>query len=102
MRTLCRAAFSLQDIPEGGDGITAISRSDRDQYLKQLVRDALWSDPADHDGLQASVRGTRFICCACGVSYYLCSMKVASVEFRYMFLYSLFCTLLCVTFAFMH
>lgn len=34
-----------------------IPRDKNAEFLKQLVRDALWSDPADHEGLLDSVRG---------------------------------------------
>ena len=52
-----RAAFSLQDIPEGGDGSNPIPRHRKQDFLKQCVRDALWSDPSDQLGLSNSVRG---------------------------------------------
>ena len=35
----------------------------REEYLKQLARDALWSDPMDNDGIEINVRGTYVIDC---------------------------------------
>lgn len=52
-----RCAFSLQDLPEGGETLQAVPRSQPQEFLKQLVRDALWSDPADEEGIMTSVRG---------------------------------------------
>ena len=52
-----RFAFSLQDIPVGGDTSNPIPRYRKQDFLKQSVRDALWSDPADKMGLSSSVRG---------------------------------------------
>jgi hypothetical protein len=66
-----RCAFSLQDIPDGGETIVPVPRSRETDFLKQLVRDALWSDPADHPGLENSVRGEkkRFFVCKCRIAF---------------------------------
>jgi diadenosine tetraphosphatase ApaH/serine/threonine PP2A family protein phosphatase len=52
-----RCAFSLQDLPEGGETLQPVPRTQRVEYLRQLVRDALWSDPVDEQGIMTSVRG---------------------------------------------
>lgn len=55
-----RPAFSLEDLPENGEELEPVPREQREEYLKQLVRDALWSDPVNQDGLYDSVRGERW------------------------------------------
>ena len=52
-----RTDFSLKDIPDGGEGTDNIPRNRQDDFLKQLQRDALWSDPSRNDGLNVSARG---------------------------------------------
>jgi hypothetical protein len=52
-----RTEFSLKDLPDGGDGTGSIPRSQKEDYLKQLQRDALWSDPSLSKGLSVSARG---------------------------------------------
>jgi hypothetical protein len=52
-----RTDFSLKDIPDGGDGTDNIPRDQKEEYLKQLQRDALWSDPSGRSGLSVSTRG---------------------------------------------
>jgi diadenosine tetraphosphatase ApaH/serine/threonine PP2A family protein phosphatase len=42
-----RFDFTLKDIPEGGESDTHIPREKETDFLKQLQRDALWSDPND-------------------------------------------------------
>jgi hypothetical protein len=54
-----RSAFSLQDLPEGGETLQPVPRAHYAEFLKQLVRDALWSDPVDVRGIMSSVRGGR-------------------------------------------
>lgn len=50
-----RTQFSLKDAPEGD--VEAEARSHQDEFLKQLQRDALWSDPSTELGLAKSRRG---------------------------------------------
>lgn len=57
LNAIQRTKFSLEDMPEGGEGTTEVPRAKRKEFLKQLVRDALWSDPVDQPGMHASVRG---------------------------------------------
>ena len=52
-----RTDFSLKDIPEGGDDVNNIPRDQTEAFLKQLQRDALWSDPSINNGLAQSPRG---------------------------------------------
>jgi diadenosine tetraphosphatase ApaH/serine/threonine PP2A family protein phosphatase len=61
LNAIKRTTFSLEDLPEGGEGITEVPRFKRKEYLKQLVRDALWSDPVDKTGTHPSIRG--LLCC---------------------------------------
>ena len=58
LNAIKRTTFSLEDLPEGGEGITEVPRFKRKEYLKQLVRDALWSDPVDKTGTHPSIRGS--------------------------------------------
>lgn len=57
LNEIAREAFSLEDIPELGEDMEAASRLNPSAFLKQLVRDALWSDPIDMKGMHPSVRG---------------------------------------------
>lgn len=41
-------------------------RFKREEYLKQLARDALWSDPVDMPGIEVNARGKYMRTC-CGV-----------------------------------
>jgi serine/threonine-protein phosphatase with EF-hand domain len=52
-----RYDFSLKDLPEGGEAQEHIPRANRTDFLKQLQRDALWSDPADASGCFSNPRG---------------------------------------------
>ncbi len=54
-----RTDFTLRDMPEDfGDGMSEfIPRSKKEDFLKQLQRDALWSDPSKVAGLNPSMRG---------------------------------------------
>ena len=52
-----RQDFSLEDMPEHGEEFDAVPRTNKVNFLKQLVRDALWSDPIDSKGVHPSVRG---------------------------------------------
>lgn len=52
-----RTEFTLRDIPVGGDDTTHIPRNRKEDFLKQLQRDALWSDPSHTKGLAPSNRG---------------------------------------------
>ena len=52
-----RTEFTLRDIPDAGEGTDKISRDKREDFLKQLQRDALWSDPCKKDGFATSARG---------------------------------------------
>ncbi len=52
-----RADFTLKDLPQNGEPIQHIPRENKSEYLKQLQRDALWSDPSANGGLQLSTRG---------------------------------------------
>ena len=52
-----RCAFSLEDLPEGGETLMPAPRAERKVFLQQLVRDALWSDPNDCAGIMTSIRG---------------------------------------------
>jgi len=52
-----RTEFTLRDIPVGGEDTAQIPRNRRDDFLKQLQRDALWSDPSHAKGLAPSNRG---------------------------------------------
>jgi diadenosine tetraphosphatase ApaH/serine/threonine PP2A family protein phosphatase len=57
MNAINRVEFSLRDMPEGGEKLDQIPRFKREDYLKQLARDALWSDPMDAPGIEVNVRG---------------------------------------------
>eukprot|EP01036_Dinobryon_divergens_P030269 gene30269-39489_t len=61
LQQINRSDFSLLDMPQGGDGIEAMPRSDRIAFLSQLQRDALWSDPTDRSGMHMSGRGAGVI-----------------------------------------
>lgn len=52
-----RTEFSLRDLPEGGEPLEHVPREKRAEFLKQLQRDALWSDPMMQDGFAPSSRG---------------------------------------------
>lgn len=52
-----RTDFSLKDLPEGGDQVVGVPRSQRAEFFKQVQRDALWSDPVSKAGLSPSSRG---------------------------------------------
>ena len=56
-----RDEYSLKDIPEGGEGTAGIPRESGVAYLKQLQRDALWSDPISKKGLEVNARGGLII-----------------------------------------
>jgi len=57
LNAINRADFSLRDMPDGGEKLDEIPRFRREAYLKQLARDALWSDPMDKPGIQVNIRG---------------------------------------------
>jgi hypothetical protein len=59
--TAKRNDFSLQDLPEEGEPVAGVGRSNKEDYLKQIVRDALWSDPAEQNGMTSNVRGTYLL-----------------------------------------
>lgn len=52
-----RCDFSLSDLPEGGEQLEHFPRAARHDFLKQLQRDALWSDPQETEGLGLNPRG---------------------------------------------
>ncbi len=52
-----RTAFTLEDLPEGGERLEAISKENKKEFTKQVTRDALWSDPVDYEGIHESIRG---------------------------------------------
>lgn len=55
---LTRNDFTLQDLPVDGEEIDGIDKvNDRENYLKQVQRDALWSDPCVKLGKNESTRG---------------------------------------------
>jgi hypothetical protein len=37
-----------------------VPRMQRDDFLKQIVRDALWSDPMEDPGMKANPRGNKY------------------------------------------
>jgi hypothetical protein len=47
----------LVDLPEGGEPLEPFPCEPRAPYLKQVVRDALWSDPRAEDGIDSNPRG---------------------------------------------
>jgi hypothetical protein len=57
LESIDRTAFSLEDMPEGGESLQPFPRFQRQEFLTQLVRDALWSDPVDENGTRESIRG---------------------------------------------
>lgn len=57
LNTIDRHDFSIKDIPEEGDNVDHMPRSDKSNFLKQLQRDALWSDPIAETGALPSLRG---------------------------------------------
>lgn len=53
-----RSDFSLKDLPQSGESLDPIPRENKREFLKQLQRDALWSDPTNEDtGISQSSRG---------------------------------------------
>ena len=52
-----RQDFSLRDMPDGGETLKAVSSLKRKEYLNQLQRDALWSDPQSKLGYAHNSRG---------------------------------------------
>ena len=52
-----RHEFSLRDMPDGGETLSAVSCLKRKEYLNQLQRDALWSDPQTKMGYAHNSRG---------------------------------------------
>lgn len=52
-----RCNFSLGELAPDTDSLDHIPRYRQDDYLKQLVRDALWSDPMTEGGLGFNPRG---------------------------------------------
>lgn len=52
-----RTDFSLKDLPESGETLDNAPRDHKEEFYKQLQRDALWSDPSLEDGLAVSNRG---------------------------------------------
>lgn len=52
-----RTDFSLKDLPEGGEALGGVARSQRREFFKQVQRDALWSDPMAQNGFALSSRG---------------------------------------------
>lgn len=57
-----RSDFSLKDIQDGEEDAGFIPRENEKDFLKQLQRDALWSDPMDSSGIAANPRGMLIIC----------------------------------------
>jgi len=57
LNAIDRVGFSLKDLPDGGEKWEPVPRRQREQYLKQLARDALWSDPRVDDGYDINHRG---------------------------------------------
>lgn len=57
LESIDRTVFSLEDMPEGGESLQPFPRFQRQEFLTQLVRDALWSDPVDENGTRESIRG---------------------------------------------
>ena len=60
LNSIKRFEFSLKDLPDGGEGALHIPREQSVEFLKQLQRDALWSDPMDSNGLINNPRGMTF------------------------------------------
>ena len=52
-----RSEFTLKNFSSEGESLEAIPRSNRSEYLDQLQRDALWSDPIPKLGFEVSSRG---------------------------------------------
>ena len=57
LNSIKRDEYSLKDIPEGGEGAVGIPRDAGEPFLKQLQRDALWSDPMGKLGFEVNARG---------------------------------------------
>lgn len=57
LNDIARSEFSLTDIPETGEDLAHVPRYKRTEFLQQLARDALWSDPQSKDGFDHSPRG---------------------------------------------
>ena len=57
LKEIPRHDFSLRDMPEGGETLHAVSTLKRKEYLNQLQRDALWSDPQPNSGYAHNSRG---------------------------------------------
>lgn len=57
LESIERTLFSLEDMPEGGETLQPFPRFQKQEFLSQLVRDALWSDPVDEHGTRESIRG---------------------------------------------
>ena len=55
--TIKRTDFTLKDLPADGEPLESVSRDNKDEFLKQVLRDALWSDPMAAKGYQHSSRG---------------------------------------------
>ena len=51
--------FTLKDLPQSGESLEPLNKTtSKSEYLKQIQRDALWSDPNnDHKGIASSSRG---------------------------------------------
>jgi diadenosine tetraphosphatase ApaH/serine/threonine PP2A family protein phosphatase len=58
IESIRRDDFTLLDMPEGGESIVPVDKNTNNaEYMKQLQRDMLWSDPRPDNGIQASARG---------------------------------------------
>jgi len=55
--TIKRTDFTLKDLPADGEPLESVSRDNKEEFLKQVLRDALWSDPMAAKGFQHSSRG---------------------------------------------
>lgn len=61
LNALDRAGFTLDESSVNSNDFDPIPRSQYDEFLKQVGRDSLWSDPVDVPGRHPSQRGTSFI-----------------------------------------
>eukprot|EP01031_Cornospumella_fuschlensis_P030596 gene30596-36970_t len=57
LQQIDRMSFTLEEMPEDGEPLEGIARERGAEYLQQLIRDALWSDPIDMHGKHHSARG---------------------------------------------
>ena len=72
-------------------------RFKREEYLKQLARDALWSDPVDVPGIEVNARG-KYVRAVVYCSVLYCTVLYCTVQYcTVLYCTVLYCTVLYCT-----